>query len=571
MKIPLRLAGPAFIATAVIVTASCGRGTESVWTDESGLLRYVPADTSYVFAQGDAAPDELTDKLQRWAESVMPAYLDMFRATIGSTETGSALEDDERQRANALLDVLADLLTVEGAENAGLSREARLVVYGSGLLPVARITLSDGAKLEAAIARIEDAAGVKAATAMSGEHQYRYWTDDGVRVALAVIGNELVLTGSPVELADRHLSEVLDGGLPADNIAASGKLREIADRYGFGPYLTGFVDSARLAATFLDDQTGVDADLLALMDYDRSSLSEVCRSEIRDLALTAPRLVVGYTELNADRIAGRTVIELRQDLAAGLEGITAPVPGLGMLESGLVSFGMGVDIAAARDFYSARLAALEADPFECEALAQLANGMLADREIVNQPLPPAIEGLRGFVAALDELRGFDVTSGRPPTEISGRLLVASDDAPGLAAMGAAFSPEVAALKPDGQPARLNLPLPVPVDAYAALTPRLIALAVGPDAEARSRELLGAPTSELEPFLSWDVNYRRYYELLGQIATLAASADPSARADRLEATQQMLSQFSAGPFERATLDVLFTENGIEMPGTLILSD
>jgi hypothetical protein len=42
------------------------------------------------------------------------------------------------------------------------------------LLPIVRVTLTDGAKLEAAVARIETAAGAAAPVAMIGAQRYRY-------------------------------------------------------------------------------------------------------------------------------------------------------------------------------------------------------------------------------------------------------------------------------------------------------------------------------------------------------------------------------------------------------------
>ena len=569
----VKLARLVMASIVLTATAACDRG-DRVWSDESGLLKYVPADTPYVFAQGEALPDDYVDKMQPWIGSILAGYQGLLRAELDAAGGNAALDPTERQRTDALLRVATELMTVAGLENAGFTRDSRVVFYGSGLLPVARVTLSDGAKFEATVARIEEAAGAKAPVATSGEHAYRYWDDENVRIAIAVIDNELVLTGSPTALAQRHLSTVLEG-LPAENIAASGKLRDIASKYEFGPHYVGFIDVERLTGVFVDDPTGINADLLGLMDYDASDLSPVCKAEIRGLANVAPRLVGGYTRIDAEQIDANAIVELRQDLATGLAGITAPVPGLGTLRAGLMSFGMGLDVGAARDFYAARLNALEADPFECELLSGLADAVSGGREMLNQPVPPQVFDVRGVLLALDEVGSLAaLSSGAPPSDLGVRLLVASDNAPGLAAMGAMFSPEVAGLQPDGEPKRINLPvpMPVPLDVYAALTQNALALAVGRGAEARLRELLDAPVAESRPFMAWDIDYRRYYELVDEVMTLGAAVDPaSSPPAQVAAARQMMELMSSGPIERGTFDMRFTANGVELPMVMTLAD
>lgn len=559
---------------AVVAIASCSRGAKTPWGDGSGLLKYVPADTPYVFAQGEALPDELWDKLQPFTESILSAYFELGRTALADAAANGSMSDEERERASALLDAAADLMTAEGLENTGLSRASKVVIYGNGLLPVIRVTLTDGAKLEATVARIETAADTKAAVATSGGHSYRYWGDDETRVVLAIVGDEVVLTASPTALLDRHLGAVLGDQLPAQNIAASGKLGEIASKYEFGPHYVGFIDVRRIAATFLDQPAGIDADLLAQMDYDRSELSDVCRTELTNAANIAPRMVLGYTQLDAERMAANAVVELRSDIASALVPISAPVPGLGTLGEGLMSVGMGIDIRAARNFVESRLDALEADPFECELMAGIADGIPEMREGLNQPLPPQVTDLRGFLFVLDDVEGLGgLATGQMPSEISARLLLASENAPGLTALAAMFSPEVAALQPNGQPVRINLPMPMPVplDTYAALTPKALGLAVGRDAEARLRRLLAAPTDPTKPFSSWELDYKGYYALFNDLMALAASANPNTPAATLLPMQRLMTQLADGPIDRETFDMRFTANGIEMPITVTLVD
>ena len=571
-----RLSRLAVATFAGIALAACGGGgSDDVWTDESGFLRYVPADSPYVFAQGQATPDEVMDKLVPWMESIATAYVDVLR-TLVEQQLSFGGGPGELDTFNEFMAIAGEFTTADGLADAGITRDSKLLIYGSGLLPVMRLTPIDGAKLEAAVARIESAAGVTSSQGTIGGRSYRYWGDSNARAIIAINDDELVLTFAPTEHSDRHLGMVIGDDLPASNIAESGKLEEIAQKYGFGPDYVGFLDVEQIAATFLAEPTGgIDTELLAMLEYEYSAIPAVCRTEIGELAGVAPRMVAGYTALDAEQMAMNMIVELRQDIAAGLQGITAPVPGNGTFRSDILTVGVGVDVQATLDFVEARMNAIQADPFRCEYFAELqANLPMARQMLLSQPIPPDVYAFKGLVIGLDAIEGLDqVAVGGMPSEISARVLVASDNAPGLIQMGAMISPELGAIRTDGNPVRVNLPipLPIPLEVWAALTPTAIGVAVGPDGEARLRELLRAPVSDARPFMSFDMDAQRYYELFGDIMNAAAAFDQTMLPEQTLALNQIMAQFSNGPFEREYYDVRFTANGVEMPTTITLSD
>ena len=61
------------------------------------------------------------------------------------------------------------------------------------------------------------------------------------------------------------LKTVLGLTLPTTSIADSGELQKIIDDNGFLSHSVSLVDFERIVATFLDDQSGVNQELLALM------------------------------------------------------------------------------------------------------------------------------------------------------------------------------------------------------------------------------------------------------------------------------------------------------------------
>lgn len=560
---------------------ACSDEPQSVLTSEEGILRYVPADTAYVFAMPKRVPDDVREKLGAGTAEIMNAYRKLAQAAIDQRPEDpedAELTAEGRQRISALIDEVAAMITPEGIPAAGIDRDSTAAIYGVGLLPVLRVTLSDGARFDDTFAKLEEQGGATMDVATIEGHSYRYAGDEKGRFIVAVIGNQLVISMVPSDLPEDLLKSVLGLTLPSNSIADSGALAELAETYGYLEYGLGIIDIERLAATFLDEQSGINKWLLQTMDHDTAALTDVCKAEIRSLAGIVPRVVSGYTELSTENLNTRSVFELRSDLAAGLQTITAPVPGLGQEQGGLFSFGMSLDMQAARKFYSARLDAMEADPYECELLADLQAGVAQGQAALNQPLPPVVYGIRGFLAVVDEIQGLDIQKKQPPTKIDMRFLLATDNAPALLAMGAMFSPEIAALnlQPDSKPVKLDVPaLSSTVDAaYIAMSEDALALSVGSGSEAGLAEMLKATSPQPAPFMSMDMDAARYYGFLGDAmaGNLAASDDPAEvqSAEMVQATSGMMRTFEK-LFSRVSFDVQFTERGVEIPSRMSLAE
>jgi hypothetical protein len=239
----------------------------------------------------------------------------------------------------------------------------------------------------------------------------------------------------------------------------------------------------------------------------------------------------------------------------------------------LFSFGLGFDVAAARDFASARLDALETDPFRCEQLLGIQEGVPAARQALSTPLPDLVYDIKGFVAILDDIRGMNLAADQLPTGLDLRVLLASANAPAIVEMGAAFDPMIAALdlQPNGTPVRVDVPPMVPMitEAYAALTQQAIAIAVGNDAEARLRALISAPAGE--PLLaSSDTDMRRYYALMDELASLPPE-DAGLPPELQAALGDVMGSLAEGPFERSRAEARVTERGVEITTTIALGD
>ena len=567
-----------WLAICALAVTGCGKSTDepesaSPLTDASGLLRYVPATTPYVVGTVAPPPDEFLDAIEPKVDRLLAAYSEMLRVVVSEAQSEDDGDSGETDQLDAVVEELQALMSLDGLREAGVTRDSTVILYGNGLLPVLRMTLSDAKLFDDAMARIEARSGEQLPVAEVDGTPYRYVEDEEVRAIIATIGNELVLTVAPNSLDDDALGRLLGMTLPSESIADSGELRDIANEYGYLHEYVGLVDTVRLADTFIAEPEGLDALLLDMMGYDAGALSDACKAEFRSIAAIAPRVVAGYEEVSAGKISSITVVELRNDIAAEFSGFAAPVPGLGRIYDGLFSFGVSLNVKAIRSFFDEQVAALRKNPWECEHLADAQNGIFAAHEqALAQPVPPVLYDFHGFLAVVEDMQGFDFDRKQPPESLDASFLLAIDNAQGLLAMGQAMIPQLAemTIEPDGKAHRFDLSEADTgaESAWIALTESAIALSVGEDAETVLPALLDAEGAVPPPFMSMGLDGERYYALLAE--AMRADEDEEMSKEMREAVSAVMSA-AAVFYERLQIDVTFTERGIEIDTDMTLAD
>jgi hypothetical protein len=291
------------------------------------------------------------------------------------------------------------------------------------------------------------------------------------------------------------------------------------------------------------------------------------------MAGVIPRIVMGYTDISPERFDSQFIIELRDDISTSLTALTAPVPGLGGDPGGLMSFGMSIDVIAMRNFYEAQLDALEADPFRCEAFADLQAGIEQGRMALQQPVPPMVYDFRGFVGVIKDIEGLDMAKRTPPTSVDGRFLLAMDNVPALVSFGAMLSPELAGLdlQPDGEPLQLDMPQAQMLggDVFVAMTDDALALSVGDGAETELARMLTADATDNGTFLSFSMDAARYYTFIGEAMALSEPDDENELSPEFQAAMQDMMLAIADIYDRMLVDVRFTEKGIVIDSSVTL--
>ena len=180
------------------------------------------------------------------------------------------------------------------------------------------------------------------------------------------------------------------------------------------------------------------------------------------------------------------------------------------------------------------------------------------------------------MAVVENIEGLDVASQTPPTAIEGRFMIAMDNAPALVGLGAMFSPELAQLnlQPDGKPVALDLPQmqAMGISAYAALTEGAVAVAVGENSQEDLVSMLSAEAADEPPFMSFTMDAGRYYSFLGDaIAASEAEEGEQAPSPEMQAALQDIMTAVGSIYDRMTVDILLTPQGIELRATETLAD
>ena len=310
-------------------------GTADAARKPKDLLQYIPADTPYVMAFTRPLPEDLVDRMEPAMDETLSAYRTLIELVLADAasardeeqagEEGAASFDEEQfRRFEAVMTEIVDMLSVQGLRDAGIGRDALFALYGDGLLPVIRMALTDGDKFDEAIARFEQKAETTLETAEIRGLPYRYAElDEKARVIIATPEDDAIIAIIPADYDEKRLALTLGLDKPSKSLYRSKELRKIAKEYDFTDHAVGFFDVERIAASFLDDPSGRNADLFALMEYDPSQLDDTCKTEFAELAGVVPRIVMGYTDVGERHMAGAMIVELREDIAAGLATLPA--------------------------------------------------------------------------------------------------------------------------------------------------------------------------------------------------------------------------------------------------------
>jgi len=537
------------------------------------LLDHVPAETPYVFVTSRKLPAQLGERMGDFyatqLASQRAAFASMREQWESSAEIGQMIDD-----VGPILQVVDALLAeFEGRGSAKLLRElgiepsTRSVLYGVGLLPALRMEIADADRLNAMLDRVERRAGHSALRGELNGQAYRRIDLGSVDAVLAVTGDYAVAGLLPDKLFDRHLPLLLGIELPTLSLAESGAIEAMNERHDFTGYGEGFIRLDELLAILQGRGEVSNAEVMQALVSEPLPIPAACLRMTDALLAYMPRLVTGVTTVDEQRLVTRSVWESSPGVANYLQGLAAPVPGVGGTFDGLLMIGMGMDLPRLRTALEALLREVIAAGRGCDWV----DGATLRAAIpkLNLALGPMTAGIKGFNLLIENLAIDRDTL--QPIELQAGLLAAVDDPRGVFGLGAMFNPALAALRvpEDGTPVDLPRDLGPPEGAPAmkvAIKDKALLLLAGPQSAELAATLVQSAPLAPSPLLALDYGIHQLVERFGELMELAAMRlEGQGEVETAQAVREQLAGFrqQAALFDRLRVAVYASEHGLVM--------
>ncbi|MEO7431095.1 MAG: hypothetical protein ABIR62_03585 [Dokdonella sp.] len=558
---------------AIVAITGCGKKV-----DLDAPLAFAPADTPYVIANLEPLPQaavaRMADQMQASWSLALPMVdklIDGALAKNASDDTAAGQIDAKSARvAKAILAEIRTRDTPEKWQQVGLGPNVRSAIYGVGILPVMRVELADVDAFRAMVARVEQNAGDKLATARVGEQDV--WTigDAHAQVLIAIEGKHLVATVVPGTADEAMKRRALGLDRPASSLAETDAVGVFNKARGYLPYGSGWIDTRRVLALVNDDPAI--AAFAEKAGMPKTALDATCRSELDAIAAKMPRFGFGYTAFDADKMAVHARLDLDPALAKSLAALPGALPGA-RSPNALFDLAFALPILRGRDFLVAQADAIAAAPYKCALLADLNEAATESKAKLDQTIPPPIADLSGARATLDSLVLPDAATSKE-LEFSGRILIGSSNPSfltGLAQMAVPGLQKIT-LAPDGKAVAIpSDALPGDIggkfELYVAMTPTVLGISVGKDQAAKLEAAVAAKPASAGTLLETNVS--------GAIYTLAADGmqqyadklppDPDMR-EMLESQRKMYALYAQW-FRQIDFNVAFGADGIDFQETV----
>lgn len=485
------------LALAAALLVACGH------KDKNAPLAFASADTPYALAKLDTLDASTRSALLAQANSSLPSQLAQLDAAADRMSTTDA---DGARLLHALTAEFKGKTVQASAQAIGINIDGQAAVYGIGLAPVARIELSAPKAWEAFVGRLETAYGKKLDTAREGEQDYRrhVFTSSGTQVVLATQGKYAVIALLPADVSKPLLRQALGLDRPQKSLQDDGRLNKLAKANGYQKWVVGQLDLARALPLAL----GGDSPLLKAMHSAKAQAVAAktgepvasqlqtppsCTTEAARIAARVPSVSFGYTRLDAKHQDARLDVAMAPDITKAFVDVKVPLPGLDGKDASPFDLSLALPMATLRGFWTAQAEAVAARPFTCPALLDINNSFAKLLPALQKAGIPPFGDLQGIRLALDTLA---LVKDKSIPSFSGRLLVASTNAPGLFALGQATVPSLTQLRPanDGAPLALSRDLTTMIGqpAWLAMTDKVLALGIGAGEDAKLARDMKSP-------------------------------------------------------------------------------
>ncbi|HSC11346.1 MAG TPA: hypothetical protein VLC97_10260 [Rhodanobacteraceae bacterium] len=560
MRLTVRLA--ALIAVAVLLS-SCSKPPAA-----DSPLAYAPADTPYVYGNLEAVPAATVEQLSKPMQDYWPTLFDLYETLLKDAKP--AIDDTSQKIATALLEEIKTHNSWDKLRQIGLKPDARVALYGVGLVPVLRMELGDAAAFKAEVARVEQNAGAKLPVARTGDQEYWQPGNDTLSAAIAVQGNYLVITAFPPKASDALKQALLGVKRPDRSIADAGTLQALAKQYSYSAYGEGFVDFVRLVEILSQPLSGSDAEFAQALGLPAITSDAACRAEYLEIAHKFPRVVFGAEEMSGQRMRIATQLEIDTRIAQQFASAIGAAPGTGAASEGAIDFSLALPVLKLKDFWIAQADAVAAKPYACATLHSLNEGFATSKAKVDVVVPPPVSDLTGLRASVSK---FELAHGASTTpDVAGKLLLALSNPMTSVGIAQLAMPELQKIKiaADGKPVVLPADL-LPPNApplTVAMSDKAIAFATGADDVASLGTWLAAPAATTPVFMRMHFSGAVYGWMSRSLDTMKA-AMPADKQSQFQLQTQMFGMYEKW-LRSSDFTLTATPTGIRMQQAIELN-
>jgi hypothetical protein len=554
----------ALIAGIALLFTACSRESDEVAVttkaNTNPLLAHVPADTAYVFAALEPAPEEIIDAYVARFQPVLDVALEQITQFQTDYAAGEFEGNEMARLATAALNELGGELNSENLEKLGINMQAHHAFYAMGVFPTIRLGLSDSQALRAAIGRIEVEMGFEMPEkSLNGTNYWSVSEDDmPFGVYIAILDQQLAISAFPVSAEDSLLAAFLGQEMPAQSMASSNTLAIMNSEKGYTGYGSGILDLQKLSAELLNPDSATHAYLGPIADFDPASIGDVCVAEIKSMVAKAPRMTAGTTALSANEIGMRYELEIESSLANGLASLISNTP-VATEDNNLLSASLALNIGKLRTYVLEKANAILATPYQCQMLQELNHnaGELATQ--LNIPMPPMVNNLLGARVRLDDL---DVTTDIPRG--NGLLALHVDKPEMFIGMATMMVPGFDALDIANQSEPVRIPadvLPIEnLDVFALMGDQSIGVSVGEQYAGQLGSFLDAKPQDNGTFLSLSYDMAKQLEIQMAMSE-KLDIDPDSHHSPADKFSEAIRNSYASMLGRSRVEMRFTSEGL----------
>ncbi len=530
------------------------------------LLSLVPADSPYVMVGSRKMPVELSEKVLK--ASAVNIDNGALRAQIVSTQDGATSEEKLPKLIDAVLAELEGKMSTKGLESLGVPINGRSLFYGLGVLPVGWLEILDAGKVEAFLGRVEERSGLKSEKLTRGEISYRRFDMDDLVGILGIGKKHLIVAVLPTKSEAELLPMVFGETKPEKSLADTKSFAEFTAKRKFLGYGDGYIDLVRFAEIALGESQGINAQVLQAMGSKPSELSPECRSFIKTTVQSVPMISFGLTEATSQKYAMRATVETSAGVAGWLQKMVAPVPGVGVANDGMFSFGMGADLPQVRDGIKAMLRNFLETGKGCELVSEqsIAESMQGVDAVFN-PMVIGM-GVKGFNLTVNNVE-ID-TQTMSPKAVDAQFLMVAADPKSMFGMLGMLNPQIAQLDipADGSPVKVPLEAMAPMapPTYVAIKDTTLALKLGDKAADGMDKLLSLNVAERAPLLAMDYDAAKVFKVIGPAMQGMMQSMQGEDAEGMKSAYQSM-ETAAKIYGRIDFQMLPTTEGLQMDSVI----